>query len=300
MRLIAFFHLLTLLPFYASGQTTGELLSINGTELFVTVKGNGEPLVVLHGGPGLNQSYFQPYLDALEKNFKVIYYDQRASGKSATPPPDSISMSFFIKDLEGIRKAFSIKRLNILAHSWGAVVAAHYALNYPRQIKKMILSNPAMLSREYDEEAARLSQKKTTHEDSVKRAELMGAGPMDINKYEAFFIMSFQSSAYDRKNLNALNLNLPENFPDANKALFTGLTKDPAQNMNLYDDLRSLKAPTLIIHGQADIIPLRSIDRLKGSLPNSQLLIFSESGHFPFVEETERFNYVVQTFLNAK
>jgi proline iminopeptidase len=208
-------------------------------------------------------------------------------------------MSFLIEDLEGIRKVFNIKKLNILAHSWGTVVAAHYALNYPTHIKKIVFSNPAMLSREYDEEAATISKKKTTHEDSVKRAELMGSGPMDINKYEAFFIMSFQSSAYDRKNLNALNLNLPENFSDANKALFGGLTKDPAQTMNLYDDLRSIKAPTLIIHGEADIIPLRSINRLKGSLPNSQLVVFSKSGHFPFIEETERFNKVVKAFLSG-
>jgi proline iminopeptidase len=70
--------------FSAQSDVEG-LKKINGTSLFVSVKGSGEPLLIIHGGPGLNHSYFLPFLQGLEKNLRVIYYDQRACGRSLTP-----------------------------------------------------------------------------------------------------------------------------------------------------------------------------------------------------------------------
>jgi proline iminopeptidase len=289
--------LIILISIYISAGAQEGLRSLNGTKLHVNVRGNGEPLVVIHGGPGLNHAYFLPHLQALEKNFKVIYYDQRASGKSAIPSPDSITIKFLADDLEALRKQFKIRKMNVLAHSWGALLAVHYAVLYPGKINKMILSNPSMLSREYDKEVSLISKERSTPEDSVRRAELMRSGPMDIKKYEDFFLLSFKVSTYDPKNLLKLKLSLPENFAQANKALFTGLMKDPAQQANLYDELPRLKFPVLIIHGQADIIPMASIDRLQKNLKKSRLITFEKSGHFPFIEESEKFSATVTGFL---
>src|SRR5688572_25681117 len=71
---------------------------INGTNLYFSVKGKGDYLLVIHGGPGFNHSYFIPHLNALQKNFTVVYYDQRACGKSSIPAPDSISLKFLVDD----------------------------------------------------------------------------------------------------------------------------------------------------------------------------------------------------------
>jgi proline iminopeptidase len=236
----------------------------------------------------------------LAKDFKVIYYDQRACGRSAIPSPDSISMKFLVEDLEALRKDLKINTLDILAHSWGAVLAVHYARSYPGNIGKLILSNPAMLSREYDAEAARLSKAKTSKADSLKRAELMASGPMDLKKYNDFFLLSFKTSAYDPNNLQNLNLDLPETFPEASKALFSGLMKDPAALDNLYMALDKLNFPVLIINGKADIIPPASLERLQKNLPQAELATFERSGHFPFIEEGEKFIQVVKTFLQKK
>lgn len=296
-KLLSIFVLM-LVSVSGHAQDFSALKNINGTRLFVSVAGTGEPVVVLHGGPGMNQSYFKPYLNDLEKNFRVIYYDQRASGQSATPSADSISIQFFIEDLEAIRKEFKIEKLNLLAHSWGAVLAAHYAIRYPQHIRKIIFSNPAFLSREYDQLAGELVKKKTTKEDSTQRATIMAAGMnMTTAQIEQLLRISFRASAYNRKNVDKLNLNLPGNFQKANRNLFTGLMKDPDNKKNLYDSLSQLKIPTLIIHGQADNLPMASINRLKNSLPNSELIILDKSGHFPFVEEQENYLTVVKTFF---
>ena len=289
------------LSYTACGQSNLEGISkINGTNIYINVKGKGDYLLLLHGGPGLNHSYFIPHLTELEKSFKVIYYDQRACGKSATPSADSISIKFLVDDIEAIRQKFKIQKLNILGHSWGALLAIHYALQHPTEVNKMIMSNPSMLSREYDEEVAQLLKKNFTKEDSTAQAQIMSGGTLDRRKYEELFLLSFKPSAYDKGNITKLNLNLPDNFGAANNTLFAALMKDPALGQNLYDSLSALKFPVLIVHGSSDIIPFRSIERLNQQLPKSEVTIFKQSGHFPFVEETALYNSTVLKFLNVK
>jgi proline iminopeptidase len=279
-------------------QDFSAIKNINGTKLFVSVAGTGEPIVVLHGGPGLNHSYFKPHLSNLEKDFRMIYYDQRACGQSAIPSADSININFLVDDLEGIRKEFKIEKLNLLAHSWGAVLATHYALKYPDRIRKIIFSNPAFLSRDYDKEAGELTRKKTTKEDSTQRAAVMAAGMnMTSAQIEQLFKISFRVSAFNRKNIDKLNVNIPDNFQKANRNLFGGLMKDPEMQKNLYESLPLLKFPALIIHGDADILPMASINRLKNGLPKGELVVLRECGHFPFIEDQENYLAVVSAFL---
>ena len=236
---------------------------INGTNLYFSVKGKGDYLLVIHGGPGFNHSYFTPHLKPLENTFKVVYYDQRACGKSSIPASDSISLKFLVDDIEAIRKVLKTEKINILAHSWGVVLAIRYALQYPARIHKLILSDPVMLSREYDQEAAALVQKNSTKEDSVARAKILSDGNLDTKGLRRTVSPKFQTLRFNKDNVAKINLNLPDNFGAASNALFTGLMKDPSMNANLYDSLSSLKFPVKVIHGQADVIPLSSIERLK-------------------------------------
>jgi proline iminopeptidase len=262
---------------------------LNGTELFLSIKGKGETIIILHGGPGLNHSYFKPHLDELEKKFRVVYYDQRASGQSATPSSDSISTQYFVEDLEAIRNFLKLEKVNIVAHSWGAVLFTNYAIKYPQRINKVMLVSPAMLSREYDQEAAANGKARAIPQDSIDRAEIMSKGNLQVADYAKILKVSFKASAYDRNAMENLNINLPENFLDASRALFTGLMKDPTASANLYDSLTKFNFPLLIVHGQADILPASSIERMRKNLPLGSLMIFEKSGHFPFIEENKKF-----------
>jgi proline iminopeptidase len=294
----AILYLLIIICFDAVSQSKPQgRIKINGTRLYFNVKGTGPYLLMLHGGPGLNHSYFIPHLRELEKKFTLIYYDQRACGRSSIPAADSISINFLVNDIEAIRKRFKIAKLNILAHSWGSLLAVQYALAYPDKINKLILSNPSMLSREYDEQAAQLVMKNTSREDSIARAKIMSEGTLDSDKYEELFLLSFRPSAYNKENVSKINLNLPENFSTANNSLFTALMKDPALSQDLYESISTLAFPVLVIHGAADVVPFASIERLSRELPQAELVVLKESGHFPFVEERELYNKTVVDFL---
>jgi len=282
---------------YAQKSNFEGTKKINGAGLYFNVRGTGEYLLVIHGGPGLNHAYFIPHLNQLEKKFTIIYYDQRACGKSSIPTSDSISIKFLVNDIESIRKEFKTEKINILAHSWGAVLATHYALAYPEKINKLVMSNSGMFSHEYDQEVLALMQKKSTKEDSLARAKILSKGNLDARDYEKIFLSTFELSAYDKANVKKIDLKLPDNFAIASNALFTGLSKDPAMNANLYDSLSALKIPVLIINGQSDLVPPNALRRLREKLPQAKLEVFKKSGHFPFVEETGLYNDRVIAFL---
>ena len=281
-------------------QESAQLLTLNGAKQFVSAKGEGEAVLVIHGGPGLNHAYFVPYLEGLEKDYRVIYFDQRASGKSSTPHSDSISIKFLTDDIEAIRKHFKITKLNILAHSWGAVLAVSYASDYRENVRAMILSNPAALSREYDAEIMQLSKKRTSNADSAERAKMIKSGLKTSTDYEQLMKLTFKMSAFNRANIDKLNLNIPDNFAKANQALFGGLMRDPAFQKNFYNELKNFNFPVLIIRGAVDIESASALHRLRSSLPNSRTEVFTESGHFPFVEETKKFNRVASQFLKKR
>jgi proline iminopeptidase len=273
--------------------------SLNGTQLFVATHGKGEPLLVIHGGPGLNHHYFRPHLSALESEFKVVYFDQRASGMSSTPSSDSITLAFMVEDIEALRKKLEITRWHVLAHSWGVVLAARYALEYPDRVQKMVFSNPGLLSREFDAEAAAIVKARSTPADSIKRASILSKGNLSVADIEELFRMSFRMSAYDPSAIDRLDLHLPANFSTASRALFTGLSNDATFNANLYDSLPGFKFPVMIVHGEADITPPSSLKKLQEAIPNATLKRFKESGHFPFVEETEAYSREVTKFLRG-
>src|SRR5882672_4976928 len=81
------------------------LLAINGTSLYYHAIGKGEPVIIIHGGPVLDQSYMFDHFKELAKNHRLIFYDQRACGKS-TSEVDTSSMTIknLIDDIDQLRQ----------------------------------------------------------------------------------------------------------------------------------------------------------------------------------------------------
>ena len=119
-------------------------VEVNGTSLFYKTMGSGEPIVVLHGGPGFDHRQFLPYIWELAARHKVILFDQRGTGLSSGPiDSKSISIDSFIADIEGVRNAFGIERMNLLGHSWGGILAMHYGVRHPENLRSLVLCSTA-------------------------------------------------------------------------------------------------------------------------------------------------------------
>lgn len=281
------------------GQHKEELMSINGTKLFVKTIGKGEPIVVVHGGPGMNHTYFMPHFHQLAKDYQVILYDQRASGQSATPSPDSVTLSFFADDIEGIRKATGQDKITLLAHSWGAIPAIEYAKRYPEQTRAIIFCNSIPLNKEFDSQMRENQLQKTSGLDSTDRSIIMGSPNFKAGKasaYRKLLLLSFRNSFSKESNFHKLNLDLPANYVAASSALYTGLGKE-LTSYDYYADLKQMTFPVLVMYGEEDAIPPKSQEMITENAPSSQIEVFKKSGHFIFIEEKKKFGAVIDKFI---
>ena len=248
---------------------------------------------------GMNHSYFLPHFDQLSGNYKIIFFDQRASGKSAVPSADSISLKFFTEDIEALRKKLGIEKLNLLGHSWGAIPAVHYGITHPEHVKSVILCNAVPLNKTFDSEVAKNQKGKFTKLDSVDRADILSSPAFKAREpesYKKLLLLSFRHSFYNPVHISQLQFDVPKNYAAASRALFTGLGKELGQ-YDFYDDVRRFNFPVLIIHGRADSIPLEASTQVEKSVPNSKIIIFKKSGHFTFIDEPEKFQRVLLKFL---
>src|SRR5256885_1747475 len=99
----------------------------DGYNLNVEEVGTGFPLIVLHGGPGLDHSMFRPYLDSLGDDFRLLYVDERGQGRSERVDPTTLSLEVFARDVELLAEALELDSFALLGHSFGAIITTYHA-----------------------------------------------------------------------------------------------------------------------------------------------------------------------------
>ncbi|QRA41598.1 alpha/beta fold hydrolase [Chryseobacterium cucumeris] len=104
------------------------------------VSGKGKACIYIPGGPGQGYPSFELMGgNNLEKNLRMIYMDQRGSGESDTS--DNYHLDTMIQDIEELRQHLKLKKVFLLAHSFGGIIAVNYARKYPEYTKGLILAN---------------------------------------------------------------------------------------------------------------------------------------------------------------
>src|ERR687887_2251976 len=94
----------------------------DGYKMFVEELGAGFPVIVLHGGPGLDHQMFRPYLDRLADEFRLIYVDERGQGRSERVDPATLSLEVFARDVDRLAEALGLDAFALLGHSFGAII----------------------------------------------------------------------------------------------------------------------------------------------------------------------------------
>lgn len=104
------------------------------------VSGKGETCIYIPGGPGQGYSSFELMGgNSLEKNMQMVYMDQRGSGESGTS--ENYHLDKMVQDIEELRQYLKLKKVFLLAHSFGGIIAVNYAKKYPQYTKGIILAN---------------------------------------------------------------------------------------------------------------------------------------------------------------
>src|SRR5436305_12925952 len=110
----------------------------HGVLIYYVTLGKGDPLVIVHGGPGASHDYFRPWLLPLARHNRVVFIDERGSGKSEkVEDVKQYTVENMVEDVEAVRRALELGPINLLGHSYGGVLAQAYALKYQAHLRHL-------------------------------------------------------------------------------------------------------------------------------------------------------------------
>lgn len=270
----------------------------DNANLYCRVLGKGDPLIILHGGPGLSMDYLLPSLDELARDNLIIFYDQRGNGKSTGKiTKENMTLRKFTDDLRTIQNYFNFEKIGLLGHSWGAYLAMNYAAKYYNHVNKLILLNsiPVFFEATSTSEEAR----KDPYEEMINAIiESEAFNNNDTERLVKFYKDLFQFFFYDPKLVDELNLNQMSAIQVKNSALIHKLFEENLfhKSPDLSDKLSKLHSiPTLIVHGNAHDLPVSVAEKIHSLIKGSTLVIL-ECGHFPYLERPKEFFDCISKF----
>lgn len=288
----------------------GYLAGSGGVRIFYRVVGTGSDTVVaIHGGPGGDMENIAPDLGRLGTSHVVIYYDQRGGGRSELPADTTLlDARYFVEDLEALRRHFGLERMNLLAHSFGPVLAARYAQTYPDHVARMIFMG-AIGPRRADAAAfGRAMYQRmdsATRDSAITLVQSLSSGTASdpvaaCRAYEELVRVRPGSSAQDSFTLpkgDACRAP-PKAVQYANR--YTGqITLASFGEWNYMGALKRLSAPLLVIYGDRDQSPVSSQRAWAAAVPRGRLLVIPGATHWPHVDRPDVVFPAIDTFLRG-
>ncbi|HEX5705339.1 MAG TPA: alpha/beta hydrolase [Pyrinomonadaceae bacterium] len=291
----------------------GFITTPDGVRLFYKVVGSGaETLVAVHGGPGNSLTSILPDLEPLAKNRRVIYYDQRGNGRSDLMDEDDkkLSITKHVQDLEAVRVHFKLDKMTLLGNSWGGILIGYYAAAHPDRVERLVFHSPgsptkALLS-EMDAEVQRRLKRHYTDEQLKRLAViarwdywLKASDPRAVCNEMYRMILSVYG--FNLESIKVIKGDVCSGPIESvrRQRFVTAQIWQELGNYNLLPSLGVVKAPALVIHGTADVIPVKSSEAWARALPNARLFLIERSGHMPQFEQPEIFFKAVETFLKG-
>ena len=263
----------------------------DGVSLNVEEVGDGFPLIVLHGGPGLDHSMFRPYLDPLGDEFRLLYVDERGQGRSDRVDPETLSLEVFARDVDLLAEALGIQRFALLGHSFGAIIATKHATELGTAAAYVISgggdSSDALLDDVHASleamgeagdaiEASWEQEKTVTTEDELKEL---------LRTQMPFHFAGDPPPGYGDDTVGT---------PDVLRH-FANIGYGDFDYMPV---LSRVSSPTLVIVGERDRTTTpRAAQALHEGIAGSELVVLPGVGHMSFVETPEPYIEAVRTFL---
>jgi proline iminopeptidase len=290
-------------------------VDVNGVMIYCMTLGRGEPLMIVHGGPGASHDYFLPYLLPLARHNKMIFIDERGSGRSQKlEDPSGYTIENMVEDIEVVRQTLGLGKINLLGHSYGGALVEAYALKYQRNLNHLILGSTWSSTKAINEVFVRMKQNMTPelrdHIDKLEAEGLFGRSKdYRKNRYtdeymiaawgEGYFPYLYQNHPdpnYDPVDNGKMSWDLyREMWGEHGEFVIDGNLK----SVEYTDRLATIKVPTMILVGDHDESDPSMSQVMHDKIAGSKLVIFPKAGHMTFVDQTDMFIKAVDDFLHG-
>jgi len=287
----------------------------NGVMIYYKMLGRGAPLLIVHGGPGASHDYFLPYLLPLARRNKVVFIDERGSGRSQKlEDPSGYTIENMVEDVESVRQALGLGKISLMGHSYGGALAQAYALKYQANLTHLILGSTWSSSKALNEVFVKMKQNMSAELreriDKLEAAGLYGQGKdYEKNRYtndymiaawgEGYFPYLYQNHPdpnYDPIDNGKMAWDLyREMWGEHGEFIIDGNLK----SVEYTDRLASIKVPTLILVGDHDEADPSLAQAMHEKIAGSKIVLFPKAGHMTFVDDTGMFIQTVDDFLHA-
>lgn len=271
----------------------------DGTDLAYHVFGKGNPLICLPGGP-MQDAVYLGELGGLSAHRQLIMVDPRGTGQSAIPEyAASYRCDRLVDDIEALRVHLGLGRLDLLAHCAAANLAALYAARYPERVRKLALITPSTravgitATGESRLETARLRKAEPWFGSAFAALEAIVGGSATGASWKAiqpFFYGRWDAAAQAHQAAQDGHRN-----EEAAAAFGADGAFDPDATRAT---LAAFNAPVLLLAGEVDLNSVPAVVAEFAELfPNAEFVVQPEAGHFPWLDDPDRFVATTARFL---
>ena len=263
----------------------------DGYRLFVEDVGDGFPLILLHGGPGLDHTMFRPWLDPLADEFRLLYVDERGQGRSDRVDPATLTLSVWARDVDLLAEALELERFALLGHSFGAIIATDHAIELGSAAGYVISGggdSSAALEADVNASLDALGDDgaaiaRSWEDEKTVQTEAEFAALMQVQ-------MPFHFAGTVPPDFGAQTLYAPEVLRHAANTGYGNFDYPP--------HLERVSRPTLVIVGEHDRTTTpRAATALHKGIRGSELAVIPGVGHMSYVEAPEPYMNAVRAFL---
>ncbi|SNC59557.1 proline iminopeptidase [Hymenobacter gelipurpurascens] len=276
-----------------NGATT--LLTSDSVKLFVQVSGKGTPCVFVHGGPGAGSYSFEKLGgNQLEDQLRMVYFDQRGSGRSASSARKDYSMARMVQDLEELRQHLGLEKWVVMAHSFGGTIATAYATQHPERVQALVLVNgvlnPTASLESMLQYGTSLLPTAAQPNPALPLMQRFGMLMGALQQQKLAYQLQYSADSLATR-ASRVSRAVPAN-QDFAAQVFSGRLPDYGQDY--VPASAQLTMPTLVIVGQDD--------RTTGATPQTfrfpkQQVVVLPGKHNSFLEQPARFKQAVVSFV---
>ena len=263
----------------------------DGYRIFVEDVGDGFPVILLHGGPGLDHTIFRPWLDPLADEFRLLYVDERGQGRSDRVDPTTLTLSVWARDVDQLAEALELERFVLLGHSFGAIITTEHAIDLGTADGYVISGGgDSSAALEADLNVAlealgddRAAIAKSWEDEKTVQTEAEFAALMQAQ-------MPFHFAGAVPPDFGAQTLYAPEVLRHAASTGYGDFDYPP--------HLERVSRPTLVLVGEHDRTTTpRAARVLHEGIRGSELVVIPDAGHMSYVEAPSAYMDAVRAFL---